>query len=392
MAPPDRIYLDNAATSWPKPPAVLEALVGFYRDLGRSPGRGDYASSAAAGAMVDRCRQLIRRVTGAAANDQVILAHSGTDALNTAIQGLLGPGDHVVATTVEHNSVLRPLFHARDRMGCVVELVAAEENGQVDPAAIARRLTESTRLVCVNHASNVTGMVQDIAAIATVCRLRQIPLLVDASQSLGKADVAFERWGCALLAAAGHKGLFGPLGSGLLVIRHDLAGQLLPTRFGGTGRESELESQPSALPWRLESGSLAAGDIAGLGAGIQFVLDTGVAAIGQHEQRLDQRFRERLRGLPGVRLFGADAGRRIAVSSIAVSGADVGSLAMTLDASFGIEVRSGLHCAPRALTGNANSCGISTLRFSFGWYNSLADVERAATALEQVIAAVGCKG
>lgn len=387
MTTPAKIFLDNAATSWPKPPAVLDAIVTFYRDCGRSPGRGDYASAARAGAMVEDCRSRIREMASARLEDAVVLTHSGTEALNLAIQGLLRPGDHAVATTLEHNSVLRPLFAARDRLGCEIELVGPDGAGRVDPEDIGRRIRSSTRLVCLTHASNVTGIVQDVKSCARVCRERNVPLLVDASQSLGRSPMEFASWGIDLLAAAGHKGLFGPLGTGLLVVRAGLGNQVQPVLYGGTGRDSELEHQPQDLPWRLEPGSLDAGNIAGLAAGIAFVLATGVERIRAHELDLDRHFRRQVRGAPGVELLGSDGPERIAVSSLVVPGRDPAELAMILDASFGIEVRSGWHCAPRASRSSSSPAGQPTLRFSPGWYNTLDDVERAVTALKAVLSA-----
>ncbi len=387
MANPAKIFLDNAATSWPKPSSVLDAISSFYRDCGRSPGRGDYASAANAGALVERCRSLVREITSARPDDAVVLTHSGTEALNFAIQGLLRPGDHAVASTLEHNSVLRPLFAARDRHGCQIDLVEPDVAGRIDPIAVDTRITARTRLVCLTHASNVTGMGQDLQAVAQLCRQRNVPLLVDASQSLGRVPLDFAGWGIDLLAAAGHKGLFGPLGTGLLVVRAGVGDQLQPILFGGTGRDSELEHQPQALPWRLEPGSLDAGNIAGLAAGIGFVLETGVERIREHELGLDQQFRARVRALPGVELFGSDSLERIAVSSLVVPGRDPAELAMILDASFGIEVRSGWHCAPRASRSVLKPGGQPTLRFSPGWYNTLDDVERAARALQTIVSA-----
>jgi cysteine desulfurase / selenocysteine lyase len=387
MPAPSKIFLDSAATSWPKPPAVLDAIQSFYRDCGRSPGRGDYASSAIARALVEQCRSLVREITRARTGDAVVLTHGGTEALNLAIQGLMRPGDQAVASTLEHNSVLRPLFAARDRHGCQIDLVEPGGAGRIDPGAVDARISARTRLVCLTHASNVTGMVQDIQAVALLCRQRNVPLLVDASQSLGRVPLDFSGWGIDLLAAAGHKGLFGPLGTGLLVVRAGMGDELQPVLFGGTGGDSELEHQPEALPWRLEPGSLDAGNIAGLAAGIRFVLETGVERIRAHELELDRLFRQRVRPLPGVELLGSESPERIAVSSLVVPGRDPTELAMILDASFGVEVRSGWHCAPRASRTVLNPGGQPTLRFSPGWYNTQDDVERAAQALQTVLSA-----
>ncbi len=388
----DRIWIDNAATSWPKPPAVIAAIADFYRECGGAAGRGNNWRSREAENIVAACRQRIRQLFSPGDSDQVVFAHNGTDGLNLAIHGVLRPGDHVVATTLEHNSVLRPLYHWRDQHGVRVDLLAPESDGQIDPARLAAVVSRETRLVCLNHASNVSGTVQNIESLCdVVSRVSpQTLVLIDASQTAGKLPVDFHATGCDLMVMAGHKGLFGPLGTGLVLVSGRAASQIRPWRQGGTGGNSRSHSQPAEFPHRLEAGNLDVGNIAGLLAGIEFVLETGIRRIREHELLLDQRLRHRLGNHENTVLVGSQSGERIPVCSLLFGEQDVHDVAGILDASFSVDVRAGLHCAPLAaasLIGQKDPA--ATLRISPGWYNTLEQIDRVADAILQIINSPG---
>jgi len=383
------IHFDNAATSWPKPPAVVDAIAAYYRDCGRAAGRGGYAGSIRADSIVGKCREQILQLVGAGPSAFTIFAQNGTDALNMAIHGILSPGDHVITTALEHNSVLRPLYHARDAMGVECDIVWPDRNGTVDPRAVGERLRPNTRLVCVNHASNVTGSVQDIAAISQICRGHEkVRVLVDASQSLGKYPYDFGNADWDMLAAAGHKGMFGPLGTGFLVLRERAAADIRPVRQGGTGTESESESQPSSLPYRLECGNLNVGGIAGLSAGLEFVSTTGVEVLHRHEMELNRQLVAGLQALEGIRCWGNPQTGSVAICSLTFERQDVHEVAAILDSSYGMEVRAGLHCAPLALKNGEGGVPRATLRISPGWYNTSEQIGLLVSALSGILESV----
>ncbi len=384
--PTPSIHFDNAATSWPKPPEVIDAIVAYYRDCGRAAGRGGYSGAIQAESIVSRCREQVLQLAEVDSNAAAVFAHNGTDALNMAIHGMLRPGDHVVTTALEHNSVLRPLYAARDSIGVKLDIVWPDANGQIDPRKVGERIQSNTRLVCVNHASNVTGVAQDISAIGRMCRINEsVRLLVDASQTLGKFPFVFGSADWDLLAAAGHKGMFGPLGTGVLVLRNKAIDEIRPVRQGGTGLNSESEYQPDQLPHRLESGNLDVGGIAGLSAGLDFVRKTGVPQIHRHEIELRNLLVQRLRAIDEARLHGVSDCSRVAICSLTFERQNVHEVAFILDSSFGIEVRAGLHCAPLANQEQETGSPRATLRISPGWYNTLEQIDSLASALAEIV-------
>lgn len=381
-----RLYLDNAATSFPKPPEVANAVLHQLTHVGASAGRGGYREALDARQTLETCRGAIRRLLSCRVDDPVIFGLNGTDALNTLIKGLVQPGDHVVTTTLEHNSVLRPLAGLAARHGLEWTSVEPDlESTVVSPAAIAAAIRSNTRLVVITHASNVTGAIQPIAEIGEHCRKHGIFSLVDGAQSVGHLPLRFRDLPIDALACSGHKGLLGPLGTGVLILRAGAEVEIVPLREGGTGSASERPEQPDFLPDRLESGSANVPGIAGLLAGVSWLLDRGIESVRTHEIELCARLMERLEQCAGLRWFGPRfADQRVGVFSLRIDGFEPSDLSAILESQFGILTRSGFHCAPLAhrLIGTSDSGG--TTRVSFGPFTTSEDVDRLALALESL--------
>ncbi|TVQ60008.1 MAG: aminotransferase class V-fold PLP-dependent enzyme [Phycisphaerales bacterium] len=397
-----RIYLDNAATSFPKPPGVLEAMTRFATELGASPGRGAYAESREADELLWRCRERINTLINGAGPERVIFTLNCTDALNLAIKGIVQPGptiDHVVTTWMAHNSVLRPLNALVSNSDAdQTRVVVDPATGWVDPDEIRRAIRPNTRLVAINHASNVTGSRQPIEAIGRICRERNVPLLVDAAQTLGHIPIDVRALHIDLLAFPGHKGLLGPLGTGGLYIAPGMEKRIRTIREGGTGSRSERDTQPNELPDKYEPGSHNAIGLAGLSEGVAYLLERTVEDVEAHETRLMVAFLDALREgdgqPPNLRLLGPQTHeRRTAVFSVVIEGVPPQTLAKTLEDRHGLLTRAGLHCAPlahRAMgTAPNNRPGASTLdvagatRLSFGCFLTEDDAKLAAHALRE---------
>jgi cysteine desulfurase/selenocysteine lyase len=379
----DRIYLDNAATSWPKPDAVYRAVDEYQRSIGAAAGRGVYRSAQTSERIVAECRRRIADLVGISQPKQVIFTLNGTDSLNLAIHGLLRPGDHVVTSVCEHNSILRPLHALGQSHQIETTIVGCDESGFIDAAEVRAALRPNTRLIALAHASNVTGVVQPLADIGQIASQHKALFLVDAAQSLGHIEVRQAEIGWHLLAAPGHKGLMGPLGTGVLAIAAGIEEWLQPIRQGGTGSRSDDPEQPQSLPDRYESGNLNVSGIAGLGAGVAWLQERGLAEIHKHERELTGLLIEGLRNIPGVTVFGPPTDSpRVGVVSFNLADFDPQEVAAALDSAAGIEVRSGLHCAPRmhAALGTAPA---GTVRASFGPFSTATDVETLVAAVRE---------
>lgn len=369
-----RIYLDNAATSFPKPESVYQAVDDYQRRLGAASGRGAYTTAGESNRIVDQARKDLSRLLGAEEPNRIVFAFNGTDALNIAIQGLLRPGDHVVTTAAEHNSVLRPLA-ALAKQGVDVTVVDVDRSGRVAPAAVNQAFRSHTKLLILIHASNVTGTIQPVQECAEMARRQGIFTLLDAAQTAGHVAIDLETLPVDLLACPGHKGLLGPLGTGLLYLRPGLEQRLHPFRYGGTGTDSESEQQPAILPEMLESGNLNVAGIAGLGAGARWILDRGVTQVQTEMESLTAMMIEGLSRIEKVTLFGPLApNQQAGLISLRLENWAPADLANVLDTEFGIETRAGLHCAPRIhqRLGTVDTGG--TLRASLSPLSTQADV------------------
>jgi cysteine desulfurase/selenocysteine lyase len=372
------LYLDNAATSWPKPRAVSDAVRREMLRGGGNPGRSGHRKSIDAGRVVLSCRELLAELFGVRDPSRLVFTKNATEALNIVLAGLTRSGGTVVTTGMEHNSVLRPL-HASIRAGTIVVQADADADGRVDPGEVARRVSPDTRLVAVTHGSNVTGAVNDIAAIGAVCRERGVPLLVDAAQTAGCIPIDLRRIPVDYLAFSGHKGLLGPQGTGGLYVGNESG--LPPLLHGGTGSLSDREEQPDFLPDRFESGTLNVPGLAGLAAGVAWVLRRGVESIREHDRRLRQVLVEVVSGERRIKVFGATtAGEYTGVASVTISGVSPSTVGEDLEQRFGVLTRIGLHCAPRAHR-TIGTFPDGTVRLSWGPFTSERDIVRAGRAL-----------
>lgn len=378
------IYLDNAATSWPKPPPVVEAMVHFLTEVGGSPGRSSHRLSVEAGRIVYAAREAVAELFHFSDPLRVVFGLNVTEALNLALQGLLRPGDHVVTSSIEHNSVMRPL-RALEREGVEVTVVQATPEGMLNPAEVERAIRPHTVLVVLNHASNVVGTIQPVAELGRV--IRELGpaaplLLVDAAQTAGALRIDMEADGIDLLAFTGHKSMYGPMGTGGLVIGQRVdTRRLVPLKRGGTGSRSEREEQPDFLPDMCESGTPNAIGLAGLAAGVRWVLERGVEAIRAEEMVLTQRLIDGLREIPGVAVYGTlDAARQTAAVSFNLARMEPSEVALRLDEEYGIMARPGLHCAPAAHR-TVGTFPAGTVRFSLGAFNTSAQVDAALEAV-----------
>jgi len=381
---PTVTYLDNAATTWPKPRAVTKAVLHFMEKVGANPGRSGHRLSIAAARLVCRAREEIATLFACDDPLRVILCPNGTAALNLALHGLLRPGDHVVCTSMEHNSVMRPL-RALEQQGVVLTVVQCSPLGELAVDEVERALTPRTRLIVATHASNVVGTLLPIDELVHVAGRHNALLLVDAAQTAGAIPIDLRQTPVDLLAFTGHKALFGPTGTGGLVVgpRVPLA-EFSPLLQGGTGSMSEAEFQPDFLPDKYESGTPNVAGFAGLAAGVRWVRTRGVEAIRAHEQNLTARLLSGLKNIAHVRVYGPDdPSRRLPVVLFNVEGQDPGLVAHRLDREYGIMCRPGLQCAPMAhkTLGTFPHGGV---RFSLSVFNTRHHVDRALRAVAAI--------
>lgn len=378
------VYFDNAATSYPKPDSVYVAMDQFGRNLGGSGGRSSHRRALESSLVIDSAREALATLLGAHSPECVCFGPNATDALNTAIYGLAQPGSRVVTSAVEHNSVRRPTADLRTRYGCEVVAVPADRLGFWNPDVVVAALTADTSLVVLSWASNVTGAVQEIEPVARACQERGIPLVVDGAQVCGSYPVDFRSLGAAALAFTGHKSLLGPQGTGGLIVNPESAPTIRPLKRGGSGSVSHSEVQPDGLPDRFETGTLNGHGISGLAAGAAFLLASGLAAVRAHEMALWQRFREGLREIPHVHVFGpADPNRAVSIVSVTVDKMEPTDVGFALDVRYGILTRTGLHCAPGAHEA-IGTLPTGTTRFAMGFANTEADVDHALYALAHI--------
>ncbi len=373
-------YMDNAATSFPKAPGVVEAVAHYLESVGASAGRGGHRLARQADSLLWETRSLLGSLFGVSDPRRVVFALNVTQALNMALFGLLREKDHVVTTSMEHNSVMRPLRHLELVRGIRVSMAQANQEGMLDPRVILDLIRPETRLVVMNHASNVTG---GILPVKEVARAKgRAMLLVDAAQTGGAVPIRMEDWGVDLLAFTGHKSLLGPPGVGGLCLAPHV--QLPPLIHGGTGTVSESHDQPADLPLALEAGTHNMAGIAGLRAAVSYILERGVESIREQEGKLLGKLLEGLQGIRGLRIYGPSGSRdRVPVVSVNMEGMHPEHLARTLEEGFGILVRPGLHCSPSAHK-TLGTFPEGTVRISLGPLHGEEEVRRLLEALEEV--------
>jgi len=378
------IYFDNAATSWPKPPGVAQAVVHFIDRVGANPGRAGHRMAIESGRIVYSARTAIADLVNAPDPLRVVFGANVTEALNLAIYGILRPGDHVVTGSLEHNSVMRPLRDL-ERRGIAITVVPSAPTGLLEPADIERAIGPETRLITLNHASNVVGTVAPVADVGQIAHTHGIPLLVDAAQTAGAYPIDMQAASIDLLAFTGHKSLYGPMGTGGLVFGGDFdIGSLTPLKRGGTGSRSELEEQPEFLPDLCESGTPNVPGLAGLAAGVRWVLDKGVDNIRAHEENLARRLIQGLQDIEGVSVYGTgDASLQTATVSFNIRGVEPSEVGLRLDDEYGILCRVGLHCSPAAHK-TIGTYPRGTVRFGLGATNTLDEVDTALDAVRHL--------
>lgn len=374
------VYLDNAATSSPKPECVIQAVVRALSEVNANPGRAGHERSLEAGRELLACRETLRSILGADDPFSILFHFNCTDALNLAIKGALHRGDHVIASLLEHNSVLRVLMELEKRSQISVTLVRPASDGAVSPADIRRSLTPATRLIALTHASNVTGAIQPVAAVGALARAEGIPFLIDGAQALGSMPVDIKKLSCDMYAFPGHKGLLGPQGTGGLYLRPGM--ELIPQRLGGTGSSSESMLQPGELPERYESGTLNYHGIAGLNAGARYAA-SHLPSIFMHERELTTALYDELRKIDGVTIYTPPhEAARASIVSFNVGDMPSSQAADRLNA-MGFCVRGGLHCAPGAHS-FLGTLRRGAVRASIGHANTFSEIEAFAAAVKKL--------
>jgi cysteine desulfurase family protein len=380
------VYLDNAATSFPKPEAALEAMMRYQREIGGSPGRSGHRLSIEAGRIVHETREVLARLFNIDDPLQIVFTKNATEALNIALVGLLKPGDHVITTGMEHNAVMRPLRFLASR-GVDLSIVPCSDRGELDPDDVRAAFRTNTRAVVMTHASNVTGTIMPVQEIGLLTRERvDTVLCVDAAQTAGALPIDVAAMAVDLLAFTGHKSLYGPQGTGGLYIRKGLDKKIAPLMRGGTGSRSEFEEQPDFMPDKYECGTPNTVGLAGLSAGAAYILEKGVEAVRDKEDALTRLFLDRLHALgEDVTIYGPRwAQDRISVISFKLRDITASDAALYLDEHWGIMCRPGLHCAPAAHR-TIGTFPHGTVRFSFGFFNTEAHADLAAEALRQLV-------
>jgi cysteine desulfurase family protein len=378
------IYLDNAATSWPKPAVVLEAIQEFFAHAGGNTGRAGHHRSIAASRSVSLAREQLSDLLGAESPDYLVFTKNATEALNLAILGLAADGGRVVTTSLEHNSVMRPLRYLEQEGRIVLDVVPADGNtGHVELDAWAAHL-RGAGLAVATHASNVTGALLDVKALSERAAAARVPFVVDASQSAGHVPLVLSELGAAAVAMPGHKGLLGPSGTGLLYLAPGI--EVPPIMRGGTGSQSESEYQPDFAPDRYESGTLNAMGVVGLGAAAGYLQSVGIDRVHARLTELGRRFRDGLDGAEGVTLYGpVDPAQSSGILSLNVDGTPCATVARLLDDEWGVMTRAGLHCSPSAHR-SLGTAPDGTLRFSWGNETTDAEIDTAVEAVREVAA------
>ncbi len=378
------IYLDNASTSYPKPKCVIDAIQNYLENIGVNAGRAAYQKAYEASRLVYETRERIALLLGVKDSSRIVFTQNATEAMNLAILGLnLQGGDRVIATSIEHNSVMRPLRFLEKEKKVKIDIIKCSTEGLLGPDEIERRISKKTKLIIMNHASNVMGAILPIKPVGMIAKKYNIPFLVDAAQTTGCLPISVDENNIDLLAFSGHKGLLGPQGVGSLYIREGI--ELVPLKFGGTGSNSESQFQPDFLPDRYESGTLNLAGIAGLNAGIQFILNKGIDKVRDHIQNLTQILVDRLAMIEQVTIYGPKDKRfQKGVVSINIKNKEPSDVGNVLDKKYNIATRVGLHCSPQTHT-TIGTFPKGTVRISPGLFSTTEDISKLCEALCQII-------
>ncbi len=370
-----KVYLDNAATSSMKPESVKNAIINYYENIGCSPGRGGYECSLKASRIILEARTKIADFFNVPKPKQVIFTHNVTYALNIAIKGILEKGDHVITTSMEHNSVLRPLKGLENKNIVEVDYLKCNKDGSLNPKIVENNIKDNTKLIIITYASNVTGTIMPVKKVAKIAEKNNIYFVLDTAQAAGLYDLNCQELKTDIMAFTGHKGLMGPTGTGGFAISKKVSKNMTPLIEGGTGSVSDKEYQPDFLPDKFESGTKNTPGIAGLKAGIEFIQKTGLETIRKHEQNLAKTFISGLKKINKIKIHGpADINKQTPTISITYKNKDMGEMSFLLDDKYGIMTRSGLHCAPFAHK-TIGTFPQGTLRFSIGYFNTKDDIK-----------------
>ena len=376
------IYLDNAATTLHKPPQVVKAVADALQSMGNSA-RGTHAGSMAASHTVYDTRVKLAKLFGCPRADRVAFTANVTEALNIAVNGLIGRGDHVITTDCEHNSVLRPLYRLADEQGVEVSFVPADRQGNLDYDAFEALMQPHTRAIVCTHASNLTGNLTDLARVSAVAKAHDVLLIVDAAQTAGAYPIDMTALGIDVLCFTGHKGLMGPQGTGGLCVREGLT--LRHWKVGGSGVQSYSRTHPTQMPTCLEAGTLNGHGIAGLSAALDFIAEVGVDAIHDRETALMRRFYEGVKDVPGITVYGDFSRQRMAIVTLNIGDYESGAVSDALSEEYGIATRPGAHCAPR-MHQALGTVQQGAVRFSFSWFNTEQEIDAAIRAIRELAA------
>jgi cysteine desulfurase family protein len=377
------IYLDNAATTFPKPPEIYDFMIKFYRENGVNPGRTGCDMALAAEQIIKETRQMLTKFFGAKGDyNRLVFSYNASDSLNIIINGVLKQGDHAISSVMEHNSVIRPLNHLAKEGRITVDWVGADKKGVIDPDEIKKRIRKNTKLVIINHGSNVIGSVQPAREIGAICRSKGVLFALDAAQTAGMIPITMEEMNIDLLAFTGHKSLFGPVGIGGLYVREGV--EVKPLRFGGTGVHSANPYHLEEYPWRLECGTSNLMGIAGLHAGQKWITQQGLDNIRKHEMQLARKLVDGLKAIEDVTVYcPRDITGRLPVISFNVNGFEAADVGVQLDVDYNIITRTGLHCAPKVHE-TFGTIKTGTVRFSIGPLNKDEHITRALNAVKEI--------
>ena len=375
------IYLDNAATTFPKPEAVYNAMMDCMKNYCANPGRAGHKLAMKAAREIYDTRENIAKLFNIDNPMNIVFTNNATDSLNLAIKGVVNKGDHIITTSMEHNSVIRPI-KALEKVGVENTIVQCDEQGFLNIDDLEKAIKPNTKLIVTTHASNVCGTLIDIKSISEIANKHNILYLIDASQTVGVYDIDLKDIKADMLAAPGHKGLLGPQGTGILYIREGLNIGIL--KEGGTGSRSEDLFQPDLLPDKYESGTHNTPGIVGLNEGVKFIFKEGIDKIKEHEEELCKYMLERLEEVPNIKIYGPkDANKRASVISINIGNMDSGEITFLLDSEYDIATRSGIHCAPLAHK-TLGTLEQGAVRFSIGYFNTKEEIDKAVAALKEI--------